>query len=156
MPEDSVFKKVLVCLDGSNLAEQILPYAADIALRCGSKVVLLQVVDMPGAMYTPGQVIEKRGWKERIQREDTEAETYLENTASQLREKGLDVETMVLEGTGGATIVGYAQDNEIDLIAITTHARRNIGRLVYGSVADTILKRSGLPTLVIRPLDIKE
>jgi len=38
MSEDSVFKKVLVCLDGSNLAEQILPYATDIALRCGSKV----------------------------------------------------------------------------------------------------------------------
>jgi len=156
MQGDSIIKKVLVCLDGSNLAEQILPYATDIALRCGSKVILLQVVDMPGAIYTPGEVTVKRGWKERIQKETIEAEVYLDRVALQLQEKGLKVETVALEGIGDETIVSYAQENEIDLIAITTHARKNIGRLVFGSVADTILKKSGLPTLAIRPIDTKE
>ena len=54
MKEDPIFKKILVCLDSSSFAEQVLPYAADLALRLGCKLVLLQVIDVPSTIYTPG------------------------------------------------------------------------------------------------------
>ena len=151
MKGNSTFVKILVCLDGSSAAEQILPYVVDVALRFNSKVVLLQMIDISGAVYTPGQVVGRLHWRGRIEKEESETKAYLESLAVSLREKGLKVENVVLQGTGGETIVSYAHENEVDLIAITTHARRNLGRLVFGSVAETILRESGLPTLAIKP-----
>ena len=151
MKEDSMFKKIMVCLDGSSLAEQVLPYAADLALRLGCKLVLLQVIDVPSTIYTPGQVTGKTHWLERIQKEEATSESYLESVSLPLQERGLEVESVTLQGIASATIVSYARENEVDLIAITTHARRNLGRLVFGSVADFILRESGLPTFSIKP-----
>ena len=71
--------------------------------------------------------------------------------ALSLRERGLELERVTLQGIASETIISYARENEVDLIAITTHARRNLGRLVFGSVADFILRESGLPTFSMKP-----
>ena len=151
MNGDSMFKKILVCLDGSSLAEEVLPYAADMALHLCCKLVLLQVIDVSSTVYTPGQIAGRPHWLERIQKEETESGVYLERVALPLRERGLEVEIVTLQGAAGESIVSYAKENEVDLIAITTHARRNLGRLVFGSTADLILRESGLPTFSIKP-----
>jgi len=151
-----MFERILVCLDGSELAEQILPYAIEQALRFNSKLTLLQVVTMPSSVYTAsvagelpqaGDMIAKQ-----IQRQEAEARTYLDRVAQSLLKKGIDVESVVLGPLQpGKAIVKYAQDNAIDLICIATHGRSGLGRVVFGSVADLVLRESGLPILVIKP-----
>jgi len=143
-----LFEKILVCLDGSELAEQVLPYAEEQAKRFGSKVILLRVVPVASttAMATAAEVA-----AEQIAGDTGQAERYLEDVAQGLRRNGLDVETRVLQGKEGGAIVEYAHRSGIDLIAIATHGRSGLGRAVFGSVADYVLRESGLPVLVVRP-----
>jgi nucleotide-binding universal stress UspA family protein len=148
-----MFEKILVCLDGSEIAEQILPYAAEESLRFRSQVVLLHVVPEPVIVTPgiPGAPVETPGMLEQMQKEQKEASIYLEGVANQLREKGLAVEPVIMQGAAGEAIVNYANENDMGLIAIATHGRSGLGRAVFGSVADYVLRNSGLPILVIRP-----
>jgi nucleotide-binding universal stress UspA family protein len=150
-----MFEKILVCLDGSELAAQVIPYAAEQASRFKSRVVLLRVVTgtlaipptSAGAPAYTGEMV-----AEQIRLEEKEANEYLEGVARSLREKGLDVETAVLRHPPvGEAVVEYAQQNGVDLIALSSHGHSGLGRLVFGSVADHVLRNSGLPLLVIRP-----
>jgi nucleotide-binding universal stress UspA family protein len=151
-----MFNKILVCLDGSELAEQIIPFVIEQANCFHSKVVLVHTVhepvilspDIPGS---PGVPIEMPGAAGRLQKEQDEAYDYLEKAAVAFRENGLETESVVLEGVAGEAIVSYANNNNIDLIAVATHGRTGLRRAVLGSVTDYILRESGLPVLVIRP-----
>ena len=155
-----MFEKILVCLDGSKLAEQILPYAVEQAKRFNSKIVLLQAYLVPStelAAATQGspaaapQVLQQE--EQRLQKEATD---YLEEVAEPLRENGLDVACVVLNGIAGDVIVGYAQNEPVDLIALATHGHSGLGRIVFGSVADHVLRESGLPILVIKPQETED
>ena len=151
-----MFAKILVCLDGSSLAEQILPYANEQAIRFGSKLVLLQAVTISStiaAAATPGA---EDILVDEFRRETAEAKVYLESVAQPTREKGLDVECVVMEGLPGRIIVNYADKSGIELIAIATHGRSGIKRLVFGSVVDYVLKESVLPILVVKPRETKK
>ncbi|MBE0431600.1 MAG: universal stress protein [Dehalococcoidia bacterium] len=150
-----MFEKTLVCLDGSKLAEQILPYAAQQALRFGSKMTLLRVMTMPSSAYmgTEGvsagiiDLIE-----DEVRRQEPEIEAYLERMAGPLRKRGIDVNCTILRpAPAGHAILGYARDKSIDLICVATHGRSGLGRTVFGSVADFLLRESGLPSLIYRP-----
>ncbi len=151
-----MFEKILVCLDGSELAEQILPYVVEQARQFKSKVVLLQIITpsrvMPitgpsaaGVPFDGNIIAQELKWSEK------EAKKYLETKVHDLQKQGLDVEQIVLEGTPGKSIVDYADDNSVRLIAIATHGRSGLGRAIFGSVADYVLRQSGLPILVIKP-----
>ena len=85
-----------------------------------------------------------------------QAEAYLEQVAQPLREKGLDVECVILSGAPGDTIISYAHENEVKLIAIATRGRSGLGRLAFGSVADFVLRESELPILVMKPLHTEQ
>jgi nucleotide-binding universal stress UspA family protein len=152
-----MFERILVCLDGSDLAEQILPYATEQALRFGSKVVLLQVVTIPAlvaATATPGTGAIVR---DELDREAAKARRYLRRAGKALRQKGLKkVVAVVLEGAAGPSIVNYANDNKVDLIALASHGHGGLKRLVFGSVADLVLRESGLPVLVITPQETEK
>jgi nucleotide-binding universal stress UspA family protein len=153
-----MFEKILVCLDGSKFAEQILPYVTEEAGCFRSKIVLLQVIPepvivTPGIPGAAGVPIETSGMLEQMQREEKEAAAYLEYLAAALREKGLDVEMVVLQGAPGEAIISYANDNNVGLIAVATHGRGGFRRAIFGSVADYVLRTAGLPVLVIKPRD---
>ena len=151
-----MYDNILLCLDGSNLAEQILPHVTDLASRFGSRVVLMEVVADVPITVAPGDpqvVVAQFG---RIPRAKHEAESYLKSVAELLRGKGLKVECVVLEGPVGETISQYAEKSGMDLIAIATHGRSGLGRAVFGSVADYVLRHSRLPVLSIRPRDIEK
>lgn len=151
-----MFDNIIVCLDGSELAEQILPYAVEEAVKFNSKLVLLHVIPDP-LMITPGipgaegGPVVTSGMVEHMQNEREETAEYLQQKAQLLRGQGLKVETILLQGSPGKTIVVYSNENNIDLIAIATHGRSGLGRVVFGSVADHILRHSGLPILIINP-----
>lgn len=146
-----MFRKILVCLDGSSLAEQVLPYATEVAQRFGSRVVLLQVIHLPASFAAAAAQGGEKILAEEVGRLAGEARAYLEGVAASLREKGLEVEAAALEGTPSEAIVTYARENEVDLIAIGTHGRKSLGRLIFGSVADHVLKHSSIPVLTVKP-----
>ena len=158
--EANMFKRILVCLDGSKLAEQIMPYATEEAIRFQGKLVLLQVVQEP-ITFSPGFPGEApvpietntmvEGTKEALSR----ARSYLEKLAAPLRKRGIQVETVAIPGRAGEAILSYADANSVNLITIATHGRGGLRRAVFGSVADHVLRESGLPVLVIRPQDEK-
>jgi nucleotide-binding universal stress UspA family protein len=152
-----MYKKILVCLDGSNLAEQILPYAEEQALHFNSRLTLIRVYAEPGFIGLgvpgfPGVPVETGRTGAVIEKEAKDAEEYLKKISQRIQdERGLTVETVSLLGAAGDAIVTYAISNGFDMIAIATHGRSGPGRAVMGSVADYVLRKSNLPILLIRP-----
>jgi nucleotide-binding universal stress UspA family protein len=155
-----MFEGILVCLDGSELAEQIMPYATEEAIRFQGKLVLFQVVQEP-VTFSPGfpgeapVPIETDNMVERTEDALDRARDYLKKLAAPLRKKGIQVETVAVPGRPGEAILDYAYTNNIGLITIATHGRGGLRRVVFGSVADYVLRQSGLPVLVIRPQEEK-
>ncbi len=156
-----MFKKILVCLDGSDLAEQILPYAVGEALRFQGRLVLFRVVPEPVA-FSPGipgagaVPIQSDAMLSDAKRALDKAREYLEKIAAPLRKKDIKVDAVSILGRAGEAILNYAGSNNVNLIAIATHGRRGLERGVFGSVADYVLRESGLPMLVIRPQERKD
>lgn len=150
-----MFKRIMACLDGSGLAEQILPYAESQALSFGSTIILFRVVGIPAPAFASGATLAVHAGhmiEEQVQQDETEGKAYLENAAKPLRAKGLMVQCVTMRGDPvGKMIMNYANENAIDLIAISTHGDGGLTRLVFGSVADFLLRNSGLPLLVIKP-----
>jgi nucleotide-binding universal stress UspA family protein len=158
--EVNMFERILVCLDGSKLAEQIMPYATEEAIRFQGKLVLLQVVQEPIAFSPgfPGEApvpIETNTMVEGTKEALSRARAYLAKLAAPLGKRGIQVETVAIPGRAGEAILDYANTNSINLITIATHGRGGLRRVVFGSVADYVLRESGLPVLVIRPQDEK-
>jgi nucleotide-binding universal stress UspA family protein len=151
-----MFEKVLVCLDGSALAEQILPYIVGDSKKF-KKVVLLKVIAAPGIdipLGVPGEnpsPLQTKSMLDHKQKELEETPDYLESKAESLRKIGLKVECVVLEGIPKSDIVKYAHDNNIGLIAIATHGHSGIRAITMGSTAEYVLKHSGLPMLMVTP-----
>lgn len=147
-----MFEKILVCLDGSPLAEQILPH-----LLAGGfgKVVLLKVVDtsainLPvGFPGEPAIPVRTKGMEKRFQDELSRMPDYLEKVAKPLREKGLSVECVVLEGIPSETIIAYAKENGVNLIAMATHGHSGLRQAVMGSTVEYVVKHGGLPVLLV-------
>ena len=152
-----MFEKILICLDGSKAAEQVLPYATEQALRFDSEVMLVRVIDLPGT-YIPLNFPGEPGFPIQIppsishtRSEETEATAYLSEILSSLREKGLRADFAVIPGRPGEAIVQYAQDNDFKLIAIGTHGHGGLRQAVLGSTADYVLRYSVIPVLMVRP-----
>ncbi len=149
--EVAMFEKILVCLDSSDLAEQVLPYAAEVARRFKSNLILLEVTATPSAVVEPTTGYYRAPSPEAVVRREDEANEYLAEVAARLESEGLDVKYLTQPGNPGRTIVSFAEDNGVGLIALATHGRSGLSRIAFGSVADFVMKSSGLPSLVIRP-----
>ena len=153
-----MFKTILVCLDGSKLSEQILPYATEEALHFHSKLVLLQVVGGHGTVPIVAGIASSHAVDaaaKQTEKEESEARACLETLAQPLREKGLDVECVMLRHSqAGWAIVDYADGHSVDLIAIATHGRSGLRRLVFGSMAYFVLRKSALPILLVKPKQV--
>lgn len=153
-----MFKKMMVCLDGSELAERILPYAAAQAMRFNSEVVLFRSVPPP-APVTPGAPMAAPASAEAgllpvgMQRAEGAAREYLEGAAKSLRAKGLSVSVEVTTGPAAPALAAYAEKEGVDLVALSTHGHSGLARAIVGSVTDFALRELGLPTLALRPRD---
>lgn len=150
-----MFNKILVCLDGSELAEQIIPYAWEQAKAFSCCVVFVHVIPTPvitspGMPGVPDYPIQTDVMLEEMKQEITKGKKYLNRAALPFKKAGFKTKSVILEGSAGEQIVQYADKNKIELIAIATHGRSGLGRFVFGSVADFILRQSGLPVLVVK------
>lgn len=142
-----MYKRALIPLDGSPVAETILPFILDIAGPLDIEVVLLRVLPPVPPMPVEGStpvLIDDEGTRR------TDAEEYLAPLAVDLRNKGVRVETLVRPGIPATQIVEAARSAKADLIAMTTHGRSGIRRLMFGSVAEAVLRHSDIPVFLLR------
>jgi nucleotide-binding universal stress UspA family protein len=151
--------RILVPLDGSPLAQQMVAPAADLAAAMGAEVLLLRVV---APILVPSFFVEGgvgMGLIDELERLDEEekrwcriAGKYLDHVAATLAERGLKVSTrVVLHAQPAEAIREEAGREGIDLIALATHGRSGLSRLILGSVADRVVRGGGRPVLVQRP-----
>lgn len=136
-------RKILVPLDGSPLAESALADAVDIAVRHGATLVLLRAAyatALPAVDPVDSQVTVVR-----------EAETYLADVAARARAAGVtDVETSVWYAAATDAIIEAARMRDVDLIVMSTHGRTGLNRLMLGSVAESVLRATSTPILMLR------
>ena len=148
-----MYRKILVPLDGSELAECVLPHVESIAKGCdGKNVVFLRVVE---PFHLSGAEASDYFSEEDIKRADSEnrvdAENYLKKLVNQTKYDGVKVQSVVLMGQAAENISDYATKNGVDLIIIATHGRSGVSRWVWGSVADRVVRSSSMPVLLVRP-----
>jgi nucleotide-binding universal stress UspA family protein len=157
---DKVYRKILVPLDGSELAECVLPHVESIAKGCGvQEVVFLRVVEplhwVVGPPYMPSSGDDDGSFgAEDMKRITSEskvtAEGYLSELVSRTKYDGVNVRSEVLIGKAADNIAEYAIKDGVDLIVIATHGRSGVSRWVWGSVADRVLRSACVPALMVR------
>ena len=156
-----MYGKILVPLDGSELAEGVLPHVEELARRFGSEVTVIQVVaplaklvaeTVPASLEPTGagSTVGLEAAAEAVKAERAGAQAYLQGIAERLKAGGIEARVAIVEGMAGDAVVDYAHHHELDLIAMSTHGRSGLLRLFYGSVADHVLRHAGTPVLLIR------
>ncbi len=162
-----MYEHILVALDGSELAELSLTHVQALAEKFGSAVTLLRAVTSPEAFAMATSTAPMMGQpfisypasgldpSELSDAELEDAAAYLAKVADRLRAMNIKVDTAAPEDDPSDAIVNYAQEHGIVLIAMTTHGRSGLGRLILGSVADDVLRKATCPLLLIRVHDGK-
>ena len=138
------FDKILIPLDGSRFAEAALPKAVELVRNNPDATLILlraaEATTLPGVDPIDAQVSVVH-----------EAEDYLENVAARLREDGVsEVKTSVWYGAAAPSILEAARIANPDLIMMSTHGRTGIGRLIVGSVAESVLRGTRTPIFLFR------
>jgi nucleotide-binding universal stress UspA family protein len=146
--EGKMYKKILVPLDGSELAEAALPHACALLDGDGTEIVLLRV-----ALYPMTDIVFSNPSLAPVLSEEIEDESehYLQALASRLRGDGFNVSIAIVGGPVAESILDYADAIQADLIAMSTHGRSGVARWLLGSVADRIVHGATVPVLLVRP-----
>jgi nucleotide-binding universal stress UspA family protein len=141
---------ILIPLDGSVLAEQIMSYALEMGQLMEAEYTLLQVIPFMPPIY--GTELYGAGWDEELQEQlRTSAQNYLDNIAAPLRAESLRVKTAVMHGIVADAILEYAQAQNVQAIALATHGRTGVRRWLLGGVADKVVRGAQMPVLLYRP-----
>ena len=170
---------ILTTVDGSAESESILPVVRRLAKEMQATIQLLTVVEPVSGTRTASQPSPQaltQGWgpgvapfsvavypeqdrstpgewtSQAIARVEAKARAYLEEVASPLTASGLVVNvTVVMHSDPGAAIIEFAEKSDVALIAMATHGRSGLNRLIQGSVAAEVVRSGVAPTLLIRP-----
>lgn len=153
------FRHILLPLDGSPFAEQIIEPAIEMARLMGADITLLRVVQpVPAVEPVPIEMGVPPMYHSMVERLDEvqqglvqQAQAYLDNVASRLRNRVAAIQTRVVEAVPADEILRQALPANVDLIALATHGRRGLSRMVLGSVADKVIRGARVPVLVLRP-----
>lgn len=148
--EQRGFRHILVTLDGSAQSREILPYARAAAFLFGARMTFLRVIPPHFPLtspFTSHTSHDLHGMDE----EEKAARESLEREAEGFRSEGLDVLTATVAGVHAPDgILEYAGSNQIDLVAMATHGRGGVARLILGSVADKVIRGGNVPVLLQR------
>jgi nucleotide-binding universal stress UspA family protein len=145
---EAPLQTVIVPLDGSPLAEQVLPYVLDLTRKMKLKVVLTRAYALP-----PSVSAEDYGFysADLLDHLEAEARDYLQQKANEINAKGVEnVASVVNPGYGAEEIITLGRNTPDNFIAMSTHGRSGIQRWVLGSVTDRVVRHSGDPVLIIR------
>jgi len=166
-PALNLYARIVVALDGSARAEQVLPYVEALAEQFGSSITLLrsttasEVITAPAVAATlsplaPNIAAPLIDPSTIVAAERREADRYLNVLAQRLRSYGLTVHSEQDEGSAADVIITRARELDASVIAMTTHGRGGLERMVFGSTADTVLRHAPCPVLLIRVAEASE
>jgi nucleotide-binding universal stress UspA family protein len=147
-----MFKKILVPLDGSEIAAKILPKVTELAKLCKAKVTLFHAcysgVGAFAGEGTPGTIKAAEAQEQKF------CATFLATAGKDLQDQGLEVNWACEDGVPAQAIIAYAQDNGYDLIALGTHGAGEVAWYM-GGVADRVASHATVPVLLFRTLEFK-
>jgi nucleotide-binding universal stress UspA family protein len=148
-----MYKKIMVPLDGSKLAECVFPHLETIVKACHApEVIIVQAVEPLSIPY--GREISQFTTLQQVKAFEThqkvEADRYLKETVARLKKSGVNAKAAVIYGKAGEALSDYANKNDIDLAIIATHGRSGVSRWVWGSVADRLVRSVSAPVLMVR------
>jgi nucleotide-binding universal stress UspA family protein len=145
-----MYKKILVPLDGSPIAECVIPHIEAIAKPCGSQVELISIVE-PVEIPTRGQIAVSDDDLKKINNEaKKETHKYLDSILERLNRSGIKATHIILMGKPAESITEYATDNNIDLLIMATHGRSGLTKLFWGSIAEKVLRSINIPVLLVK------
>ncbi len=144
-----MFQRILVPLDGSTLAEQVLPVAARVAHASGGTIVLLRVVNFPNQIVSY-VAFEPKAAQTVIDTQLEEAKNYLDHLARSNDLINIHTETEVMVGQPAVHILSVVDTRNIDLVVMCSHGCTGMTRWVLGSVAEKVAHHSSVPVLLQR------
>jgi nucleotide-binding universal stress UspA family protein len=143
-----MFKKILVPLDGSELAAKIIPQVIDLAKAHQAEVTLLHVAYTEYGEASPGTMAQA------VAQEAKRCEAFLGQVARDMQDQGVKSTVECVEGAPAREIIGYATANKMDLIAMATHGKGEVA-WVLGSVAEKVISHANVPVLLLRVIEFK-
>jgi nucleotide-binding universal stress UspA family protein len=143
-----MFKKILVPLDGSDLAAKILPQVVDLAKASKAQMTLIHVCYTEVGEATPGVIAKAPAQAAKW------CTAYLGKAAQDVKAKGVDVNTECVEGVPAREIIAYADKKKMDLIAMATHGKGEVA-WVLGSTAERVVSHATVPVLLFRVMEFK-
>ena len=152
-----MFAHILIALDGSELAEQALPMAKDLARSSNATIHLIQAVSRQpeleaargGDSSIQAVEITRDLAHQLVEARLSRGNQYLEGIAGQLKSEGFAAETAIREGAAVENIIDYSKENGIDLVVMSTHGHGGVRRLLMGSVTDRVIRSCEVPVLVL-------
>ena len=151
-----MFTRILVPLDGSELAERALPLAQGMTQSSSATIHIVQVVSrLPEAEAgrTGDSIhvaeLERDAARRLVEARITRGKEYVDRVAAQLKKAGIEVATALLEGGASENIVNYTREHSIDLVVMSTHGFGGLKRLFLGSVTDRVVRSCEVPVLVV-------
>jgi nucleotide-binding universal stress UspA family protein len=148
-----MYQKIMVPLDGSQVAECVITHIETIAGKSDANVELVTVIE-PLEIPTRGMIAISDDEIKQIDAEGRkEAHKYLDQVSERLKQSGVNAGAVLLTGKAADSLVRYANNNDIDLIIMATHGRSGISKLFWGSVAEKILRATAIPVLLIKTSD---
>ena len=156
-----MYERMVVPLDGSKLAECVLPHVEELAKSCNTKeVILVTVTERIIASAGVTHVIPSVELLPRPQpaykipvaigKKQRQGQRYLNRIAKGLQKEGIKVRTEVLLGNPAEEIASFAEHDGADLIIMASHGRSGPSRWAYGSVTDKVFRASCVPVLMVR------
>lgn len=143
-----MFKRLLIPVDGTRRSASVVPLAVQLAKGFGCTVKLLNVIDT--RKLNGGSIVPTPAARKLAEVEVEQADEYLRTIALRLEGHGISARREVRIGDPVKEILSVADESGCDAITMATRARRNLGRLVFGSVADAVVRESRLPVLLYR------
>ena len=142
-----MYKKILVPLDGSKVAEGVLPHAKSLAYSEGAELILLTVATNPAMdiIFSDPGIAEAA-----IQEQQDKSKEYISKVEEGLKADGFRVSILMRIGSVAETILGVSDELGVDLIAMSTHGRTGAARWLLGSIAERVVHNSNIPVLLIR------
>ena len=150
MSEHGRYKKIVVPIDGSGWSERAIPHAVDIARISNGEIILLHVFRPP--MHEYQDTLALTGETEQIARIRDNIKQHLMAIRGQLRGEGVECRVQVIEAVGiAAQICDYINEENVDLVVMSTHGRSGLARFVFGSVTHKVMENVDVPVMLIRP-----
>jgi len=151
LQQKKLFKKILVPLDGSQIGEAAIPHVQTLAGLLLAQVVLLHVIEVTPLVVVPSIDFAYQPVSPEVQAEKmAAAQQYLDSAERILKENGINTSSAMVSGSPASEIIKYAEKNNVELIAMSTHGRSGIGRWVFGSVTEKVLNAGNAALLTVR------